>query len=211
VARRGIRQGLARLKRRVVYRLWPLLGLPIRLKTRDRRELERRIIPHLSARPDLERVLFVGCSPYTKHYERFFRGKEYWTIDVLPEKAAFGSTRHLTDSLRNLRRHFPPGSLDLVICNGVLGHGLNEREEIEEAFAACHACLRAGGLLLLGWNDVAESRPCPPDEIESLRRFQPSSFPPFGTARYATATENRHTFDFYVKAPPAERGRAGHF
>src|ERR1700756_174591 len=52
-----------------------LLGLPVPMHTEDRRVLEQVIFPHFLALPGVDRVLFVGCDWYTKHYERaFFAG-----------------------------------------------------------------------------------------------------------------------------------------
>ncbi|WP_233222739.1 hypothetical protein [Chroococcidiopsis sp. CCALA 051] len=37
----------------------------------------------------------------------------------------FGSKRHVVDSLLNLSQHFAPGYFDLIVYNGVFGHGID--------------------------------------------------------------------------------------
>src|SRR5262249_25293794 len=146
--------------------------------------------------------LFVGVAWYTESYERFFLRKHaYWTLDIEPAEALFGAPRgrHIVDSATNASAHFAEGSLDLVVCNGVFGWGLNGREDVEKAFDAFYRVLRRGGILLLGWNDIPPHNPFPPDETAALQRFQPSAFPPLGTDRYLTDTDNRHVFHFYCR------------
>ena len=183
---------------KALRRLRQALGLRRRIAREDRRVLEDVVFPHLSARADVRRVLFVGCAWYTAEYERVFDG-EYWTIDVDPDMRAWGARRHIVDSVARLDRHVGPAAFDLIVLNGVLGWGLNDRSAIETAFAQCWRALRAGGMLVVGWNDVPAHRPVALEEIQSLARFAPWVFPPLGVAHYLTGTRNRHTFDFYRK------------
>ena len=39
-----------------------------------------------------------------------------------------------------------------MVCNGVLGYGVDHPEQQRQALAALAAVLRPGGRLLLGWN-----------------------------------------------------------
>ena len=167
--------------------------------THDRHVLERVIFPYVLEQRELQRVLFVGCQWYTRRYNRIFRRKDYWTIEVDPTQSKFGSRRHVVDGLENLARHFDPDALDVILCNGVFGFGLDARDAVEAAFAACHTCLRPGGLFVLGWNDAAEFRPFPLAECASLKRFRPLEFAPLETAEFRTDTPLRHVFSFYTK------------
>jgi SAM-dependent methyltransferase len=175
------------------------VGVDSYLKSDERRELETVILPWFSEREEFGRVLFVGCKWYTRGYRRFFEGKDYWTLELDPAGRRFGARLHITDSIENLRAHFREGSLDLIVVNGVFGWGLNAKDAVENAFAACFDCLRDGGVLVLGWNDVPRRRPCRPEEIESLARFEPFAFPPLAASRHLTTTRNRHVFDFHRK------------
>ena len=175
------------------------LGLSAQLRTEDRRLLEQVILPEYSRRADIKRVLFVGCAAYTQRYGEFFSGGEYWTIDPVPRRRRYGSERHIVDRLQNLGSHAPSAYFDLIVCNGVLGWGLNELEDADAAFAACHHHLRAGGALLLGWNDIAPRNRVLPEAISALGRFEKVQCDPAKTARWRVDTGNRHVFDFYQK------------
>ena len=175
------------------------LGLPNPMRTRDRDTLEQVILPAYAARSDIERVLFVGCAWYTRHYERMLPGRDYRTIDPDPWKKRFGSRRHLVAGLEGLGAHVAPGSLDLVVCNGVFGWGLDAREDCERAFEACFLALRPGGELIIGWNDVLEHRPLDLPSLQSLGRFNPLTFAPLDAAQYLANPENGHVFNFYAK------------
>ena len=187
------------LLRTVVLAARRALGLPALLRTEDRRILEQVILPEYARRRDIARVLFVGCAAYTQHYGEIFDGREYWTIDPVARRRRYGSERHIVDQLQNLGTHVPPGYFDLVVCNGVLGWGLNAPEDANTALAACHTHLRAGGDLLLGWNDIAPRNRVLPEDIPALRRFDAALLGSWQVARWAIDAPNRHVFDFYRK------------
>jgi SAM-dependent methyltransferase len=176
------------------------LGLTIPIRTDDRLILEQIVIPHFASQRNTHRVLFVGCEWYTRHYKRFFMGKEYWTIDFDPSKSAYGSKgRHIVDSIENISTYFTENYFDLIICNGVFGWGLNTREQTKSAFSGCHKLLRTGGHFVLGWNDIPQSKPFPPEECPALRQFNSYIFPALGATQHIPVTNNGHTFNFYVK------------
>lgn len=176
------------------------LRLPIPLDTADRRVLERTILPGYLADPFVKTVLFVGCDGYTVHYERlYFSMHEYWTLEPDPKLRHYGAKRrHVIGRLEELATHFSERYFDLIICNGVYGWGLNTAEQCEAAFAQCHNCLKTGGHLLIGWNDVPTRRGCVPlADVASLAQFDKFRFPPLGTWKYVTETPYRHTYEFY--------------
>ena len=166
--------------------------------TRDRRLLERRILPWFASRVEFARVLFVGCGWYTRGYERLFAGRQYWTLDNDPAKRRWGARRHITDSIADLTKHFTPQTLDLIVCNGVFGWGLDDRAEVEAAFGACHASLRANGVLLVGWNDVPAHRPFPLQECRSLQHFARWQFPPAEAVWMDAGGRNNHRYEFFI-------------
>lgn len=176
------------------------LGLPTPLRTPDRQVLERIIFPHYLSLPNMRSILFIGVSWYTKHYqEAYFHGLDFWTLDVDKKVRRFGGSNHVTGAMEDLRSHFADGYFDLIICNGVYGHGLNSKDQCERAFEGCYACDRAGGYFMLGWNDFPENPGAPLDSIESLRRFHPEPLPQLGTWRYRVDAPARHVYDFYRK------------
>jgi hypothetical protein len=92
-----------------------------------------------------------------------------------------------------------PGSLDVIVCNGVVGWGLDAPQAVDAAVIACHATLRAGGLLLLGWNATARRKGAVLAEATALRRFAPLHCPPLGASVVHTGSINRHVFGFFEK------------
>lgn len=175
------------------------LGFSAYLHTPDRHLLEQVILPAYAGRDDIKRVLFVGCAPFTQHYKEFFDEREYWTIDPVARRRRYGSNRHIVDRLENLRQHVQPAYFDLIVCNGVLGWGLNAQESVEAAFAACHRHLRQGGELVVGWNDVAPRNGIVPDAVQALRRFERQMFAPLQTAQFRVVAPQKHVFSFYCK------------
>ena len=173
--------------------------------THDRYLLEEVIFPALRSRADIQRILFVGCDTYTAHYPALFADCGFTTIDVEPSKARYGAARHIVDTVVNLSSHFGPETLDALICNGVIGWGLDRREEIDEAMRQAYASLRPGGILIVGWNDMAPWRPEPLQGLAGLRLFEPLTLPPFPAPSYPTLGAMRHVFNFYVRpATPRE-------
>jgi SAM-dependent methyltransferase len=200
IARRLLHFALAELKR--------LFGIDSYLDNEDRRVLERVIFPYFLGNESYRTVLFVGCSWCTRGYNKRFEPiKDYWTIDPWDLKKRYGAKRHIVDELQNLGRHFAAGSLDLILCNGVFGCGLNDRAEVERAFGACFDALREGGVLLVGWADIDTERPFPLSECAALRAYVPFVFPPLGTAEFLTDTPYRDTYSFFAK-PGASTSRA---
>lgn len=177
-----------------------LLKLPNRMDTEDRRILEQVVFPWFSVLPEVRSILFVGCDWYTRHYERsYFRGKDYWTVEPDPAHRKFAGKQHVVASLEQIDKFFPSDRFDLIVCNGVYGWGLNDRENIENAFGQCWSRLKPGGCFILGWDNIPARTPVPLDQLSSLRVFDHLEFPPLSGWRYETATPYRHTFDFYRK------------
>jgi SAM-dependent methyltransferase len=177
--------------------------------TEDRRLLEERILPALAARRDVGRVLFVGCARYTHHYERLFGGQEYWTIDPSRSRARWGARRHIHDGLEHLGRHVPAAYFDAIVCNGVLGWGVDRRDVAEAAFAACHAALRPGGELILGWNDVAPRNRVDPVTLRSLACFERARIPGLDATQLRIDAPHRHVFEGYRKPAGDDASSAG--
>ena len=109
--------------------------------------------------------------------------------------------RHIVDSIENLDRHCDPGYLDVIICNGVLGFGLNQKETAERAFSQGSKCLRPCGVLIHGWDD--ETPPLIPfciEELQSLRQFVPHHFEPLSASTYSLKPDYDYIFSFFEKA-----------
>jgi hypothetical protein len=186
----------------VALRGWLRIDTP--MLTEDRRVLEQIIFAHYGSDPRIKTVLFVGCNWFTAHYQRrYFTTHTYWTLDPDATRRRFGAKQHIVARLEEIGKYFPNGFLDLIICNGVYGWGLNRAEDCEAAMSQCYSCLAEAGHLLLGWNDMPQCDPAPLSSLVSLSRFSRYPFPAFGASQYLTNTPYRHTYNFYQKK---ERG-----
>jgi SAM-dependent methyltransferase len=185
---------LVRSTRRGLRRI---LGRETRLDTPDRRVLEDLILPYYAGSPTFERVLFVGCAPFAAHYGAQFSERRYWTIDPVARRRRYGSPNHIVGRLEDLDRLAGAERFDLIVCNGVLGWGLNRPHDAERAFTACFSALSQGGHLVVGWNNVAGRRAVKPESVVALHSFERAVFPPLRTDHFEVPGRNRHTYEFF--------------
>lgn len=167
--------------------------------TPDRLVLENTIVPFYQLSGDHRAIFFVGCDWYTAGYARRFSLKNYATIDPDANRAKFGAANHQIAPMRNLGAAHAPNSLDLIVCNGVIGWGLDDIAEAETSFDAAFAALRPGGHLIVGWNDLPRHLPFAIDSVEALGKFNSLVFPPLSAAQFRVDHALRHIFNFYVK------------
>jgi hypothetical protein len=92
------------------------------------------------------------------------------------------------------------GSIDLVFLNGVIGWGLNDPGEAEATFDCLGKCLRPGGHLIVGWNDIPEHNPFEFTTLKTLKAFNPMTFEPLSAQEFLVANEWRHTFSLFERA-----------
>lgn len=162
----------------------------------DRVILVREILPVFAQRGG--RILWVGCRRYTDDYPAILeaKGGECWTTDIDPEAAAFGRAgRHRTGDLTVIDTVFPDQRFDAVLCNGVIGHGVDAPDAQRRAMAAMAAILHPGGLLLLGWNT---------DKVDDPRRsgvtdglFEPVEAPGLPSRR--EVSDSTHVYDLFCR------------
>ena len=183
---------------RNVRDLMLLCGVGPKLAVPDRRVLEQTIFPYLLGRDDFQRILFVGCHWYTWHYNTLFANKDYTTLEIDPARRRYGTKKHITDSIENITAHYADESLDVVMLLGVIGWGLDDAGTTDRSIAGIHQCLRPGGALILGCDDVPEHRPFPLADLDALKRFTPWTFPPLGVDEYRCDSDLRHTFSFFM-------------
>jgi hypothetical protein len=113
--------------RRTAKSIAMAVGFDFYQKTEDRKILEDTILPAIAGSPEYQRILFIGCDWYTRGYQRVFAGRDYWTLEIDSSKSKYGARQHIVDSAENLALHFKPNSLDIIVCNGVIGWGLDDR------------------------------------------------------------------------------------
>jgi hypothetical protein len=172
---------------------------PKRISSHDRSILEETILPHLATISSYGKILFVGCSAYTQWYQEFFKNKEYWTIDPIRAKKKYAADRHLIDSITNVRKYIDQDYFDVILMNGVIGFGLNQLREIEQAVEACYEVLARQGILLIGWNDTRRRTPVDLRSVRPLRKFREYYFEPLQASHFRADGPSRHTYSFYRK------------
>jgi len=179
------------------------LEIPIRFNSGSRQALEQFILPNLASQiisHRKPRILFVGCDWYTQHYKyEFFKECEYWTIDPDGKKKRYGSKNHITGYIELLKTYFEPEFFDMIICNGVIGYGLNQLQQVEEAFDSCFSCLRPGAKLIIGRENEPAFIPFSNSELESLKKFLPYQFHPLAAVDYSIPPHNTYVFSFFEK------------
>ena len=119
----------------------------------DRRVMADSYVPALAA--DGGRILWVGCREYTldDYAALEAHGGEVWTTDIDAAAERWGREgRHRTGDVCEADRLFSDMTFDAIVCNGVLGYGVDSPEQQRKALEALAAILRPGGRLLLGWN-----------------------------------------------------------
>jgi len=161
-------------------------------KLPDRQWLNQQLFPRL-AKLEQGRILYVGCAFYTWRSLQYFQKTiDLLTVDIDPENAMWGCKKHLTANILEINRHVTPHSFDIVLFNGVFGHGVNTPEDQEKAYKVLHQILKPDGLLLIGWNSDLG-----PDPItygvrqELFYRTQFADLP-----ERTTFPDSTHVFDF---------------
>ncbi|WP_198026514.1 class I SAM-dependent methyltransferase [Bradyrhizobium sp. ARR65] len=165
----------------------------------DRAILLETIFPALGqtrAMANTSRVLWIGCRPYTTLYYDLIeqKGAECWSIDIDPEMQPFGRPgHHITGDMLKLEQLFPANYFDAVLCNGVLGYGVDRPADQLRGFEALAAVTKPDGWLLIGWNTDRISDPL--KLALANRRFEHAPLPGV-TARYVVEGCT-HVYDTY--------------
>ena len=183
-----------------LLKILPLIGIYYKNQDEDRVILENTVLPYFIHNQDYQRIIFIGVAWYTMEYNKLFQEKEFCTIDYNPKMKIYGSKRHIVDSMENLDRYFEENSVDLIICNGVFGWGLDDPQIVERAFKVCYDLIRKNGVFIIGWNDLPDHRPIPLEKCKALQLFDPNVFEPLGVQTKLCTTQNRHTYSFYIKS-----------
>jgi hypothetical protein len=163
-------------------------GLP------DRIYFTNHLLPAIiSAQP--EHLLYVGVRHYTVPTVRTLmtRVDDVWTTDIDEAVAAFGHpTQHRTmDITRVSPQSFPVGKFDMIVLNGIIGHGVNDDGDVERLGEALWQTMTPGGLLISGWNTDKSSDPLTLPGFAS--RFLPHST--LGLAARTPIRSMTHVYD----------------
>ena len=169
-------------------------------KYNDRRVLEEIIIPRVLADFDPKKILDIGREDYQIFYNKFFKNRELWTMDIDPERAEYGAEGkfHITDDAANVKNHFTNDYFDFILINGVLGWGLDSKAKIEQAFTGLFDILKPKGLLIIGWNDFEDTDTMRPHQIKALKKFKAYNFKPLGGAEFE-CDNGCHKYSFLLR------------
>ena len=156
--------------------------------------------PAIYADPAFKSVLFVGVGPYTSWYPTLFRTRphlSFITIDSNPAVAHWGAKgRHRISRLECLADESASrDAYDLVVANGLFGFGTDSDRENAAVVDACHAVLKPGGRLLIGYSEPGTFYQ---DHVDT-RHFLPSRIPGLAVDRFEARSENRHRFACFTK------------
>lgn len=118
----------------------------------DRQWISNKLLPKLS-KIEQGRILFVGCAPYTWNtLKAFHKGAELITVDYDVRNVIWGGHKHIVADIQEIDKFVEPASFDIVLLNGIFGHGVDSFEAQSKTYQALHSIMRPDGLLLVGWN-----------------------------------------------------------
>jgi hypothetical protein len=158
----------------------------------DRWVLTSEILPVFAR--NCSTLLWIGVRRYTAGYPELLEqsGAICWTLDLDPAVARWGRPeRHLTYDLLQLPRAMKGFRFDGVLCNGVLGYGINGADPQAAAIDSLAALVRPGGWVMIGWNTHRCADPL--SHPSTRRRFAPASLDGLPPRRIVPGTT--HVFD----------------
>ncbi|MBC5772984.1 methyltransferase domain-containing protein [Pontibacter sp. KCTC 32443] len=164
-------------------------------KQSDRIWLDKQLFPRLS-NIKAGRILFVGCAFYTWESLKYFsKGVDLVTVDIDENNVIWGGKQHLVASILDIDKHVEASSFDIVLLNGVFGHGVNTPDMQAQTYKALHTILKPDGLLLVGWNsDISED----PMELETRKElFYRTEYE--GLPQRTSFKDSTHVIDFLRK------------
>lgn len=166
----------------------------------DRKLMAEAYIPALAAEGG--QILWVGSRAYTAEDYPVLeaQGGVVWTTDIDPGAARWGvQGRHRTGDICEADVFFSDQTFDAIVCNGVLGFGVDAPDQQRRALQALSRILKPGGRLLLGWNVDKIADPIAASLTEPWFAHKPFAGQP---ARVAV-TGTTHVYDAFVRRPPA--------
>ncbi|MDV6332702.1 class I SAM-dependent methyltransferase [Asticcacaulis sp. 201] len=144
------------------------------------------------------RILWVGCRRYTSGYYKIMesQGAEVWTTELEPRLKRWGRhNRHRTGDICLADELFADMRFDAVICNGVLGYGVDSDAQQVKALEAMARIIKPGGRLLVGWNTDKIADPVAAGLTAPW--FAPEPFA--GQTARVTFADVTHVYDAFVR------------
>lgn len=191
----GLRRWVLMPRRALNRRRWVRRHAEISIA--DREILVEVIIPAVRSLAAGADVLFVGVEWYTADYASMFPDNNLVTLDINETLVGHGGPRHVTGDVRELTQHFRAGQFAAVICNGVVGFGLDARADVERALAEIARCTRSGGMVVVGWNDTDELRVAGLEDAARNAGLLPMTGAGLTSWQNGPYGPLRHTYDVY--------------
>ncbi|MDX5421585.1 MAG: class I SAM-dependent methyltransferase [Hymenobacteraceae bacterium] len=158
----------------------------------DRKWFAANLLPRLE-NVRQGRVLFVGCAFYTyKYLKNFNKAVDLITVDYDAHNAMWGGHNHLVADIQQVDRLVEPASVDIVLLNGIFGHGVNTPEAQTRTYEALHNIMKPDGLLLVGWNHDLSQDPLELDACQEL--YYRTGYE--GLPERTCFTDSTHVYDF---------------
>jgi hypothetical protein len=168
----------------------------------DRRILRKTILPSFAvAGGD---ILWIGCKRYTKDYYQLLEtaGGRCWTVDIDVTAACWGNgERHHIGDICRVEEWWRGASFDSVLCNGVLGFGVNTPEAQRLCLASMAKIMKPKGVLLVGWNTDRIEDPVAAGLLEPW--FERTGLRGMEDRRVCAGTT--HVYDVFHRRPSLER------
>ena len=162
----------------LLFKLSPRLaiswGIEFPRKSANRQFLENAIFKYLDTllNTDSAQCLFIGTDKRSWHYRSRFQAK-FFTIDNDPGKAIYGDTcNHTIGSATELTLQYERDQFDVIIANGLIGFGVNDRDQCEALFAGLEAILKPNGVLVLGHNNGPSHIDFKLEEVKNYHLFE---------------------------------------
>lgn len=174
-----------------------------KMKTDDRRILEKFIFRDLCFNNDVQDILFVGCSKITSWYPtlfNFFFRKNFVTVDPDINMIKYGSKKkHYVAKFEDIGNNNKfRDRFDIIIINGVFGYGINTKKDQIKTINASRFLLKKGGLLNIGFRNKQDN----PDlnlSIIDNKMFHKSIIAGLNTPYFQSKNINKHAFVSYLK------------
>lgn len=162
----------------------------------DRIWMERVLLPVIS-NGGFSKVLFVGCAPYTWHYELFFNKPhtQYLTADMGgPRARRWGARKHFVCRIQDIGKHIEKDCIDILLLNGIFGYGVDTVDDMNETLKSSYEILKKPeGILVIGWDVGVTDDPLGLDALKTLYQHGPV----LGLPCRTTFEQSRHVYDFF--------------
>jgi hypothetical protein len=190
---------------KICKRFWLSLAFHANITTPvrnlDRNFLEKDIFQFLnSIAKKNHKLLFIGVAYYTRHYYSKLR-YEVKTIDINSDVKKFGNkNNHTIGSATSLTEYYS-NKFNVILANGLLGYGLNSKNDFNRMLEMCFTCLVDNGILIIGYNNNSKHLRFSLSSVHGYTLFDEfvPKIPSMNSCLIQVNPVNDHTFLFLKK------------